>query len=105
MAVCRVWEIFIDREHLSGCKAPLNIIHSQVLLASKLLLTFSFLIVVVVNIFIYIYRTVVFKTRRGKQSMCILSVQIHDGTSQSNSHRDAQSTLHVSFYYLLNYIE
>ena len=30
MAVCRVWKRFIDREHLSGCKAPLNIIHSQV---------------------------------------------------------------------------
>ena len=30
MAVCRVWEKFIDREHLSGCKAPLNIIHPQV---------------------------------------------------------------------------
>jgi hypothetical protein len=37
--------------------------------------------------------------------MCILRVQIHDGTSQSNTHRDAQSTLHVSFHYLLNYIE
>ena len=30
MAVYRVWERFIDREHLSGCKAPLNIIHPQV---------------------------------------------------------------------------
>ena len=29
--------------------------------------------------------------------MCILRVQIHDGTSQSNTHRDAQSTLHVFF--------
>ena len=28
----RVWERFIDREHLSGCKAPLNIIHPQVIL-------------------------------------------------------------------------
>ena len=30
MVVCRVWERFIDREHLSGCKAPLNIIHLEV---------------------------------------------------------------------------
>ena len=37
--------------------------------------------------------------------MCILCVQIHNGTSQSNTHRDTQSTLHVSFHYLLNYIE
>nr|AAM94301.1 TNP2-like protein [Sorghum bicolor] len=29
MAVYRVWERFIDCEHLSGCKAPLNIIHPQ----------------------------------------------------------------------------
>ena len=37
--------------------------------------------------------------------MWILHVQILDGTHQSNTHKDAQSTLHVSFHYLLNYIE
>jgi len=58
----------------------------------------------VVNL-LYIYRTVVFKTRRGEQPMWILRVQIFDGTRQSDTQRDAQSTLHVSFYYLLNYIE
>jgi len=57
--LCRVWKRFIDRKHLIGCKAPLNIIHPQVsVLASKLLLTFSFFIVVVVNLFYILYSDV-----------------------------------------------
>ena len=37
--------------------------------------------------------------------MWILCLQILDGTHQSNTQRDPQRTLHMSFHYLLNYIE
>ena len=37
--------------------------------------------------------------------MWILRLQIFDGTRQSNTHGDPQSTLYVFFHYLMNYIE